>query len=123
MKTYDTNFTVTLVLFNGKFTGGLYRDFAEGKFTAKHHGRAIKWIGMIQEFKAYIQDIHKDRHFVRAILNCFEHPEYNHERMLRKMQLQGSAVVEKKMNRLDYIRQLESLYNWHESEDNQVRFF
>jgi len=123
MKTYDTNFTVTLVLFNGRFTGGLYRDFAEGKFSAKYHKRAKKWIKMVHEFKEYIQDIHKDRHFVRAILNCFSHPEYNHKRMLRKMQLQGSAVIEKKMNRLDYIRQIESLYNWHESEDNQVRFF
>jgi hypothetical protein len=123
MKTYDTNFTVTLVLFNGRFTGGLYRDFAEGKFSAKHHKRAIKWIEMVQDFKSYIQDIHKDRHFVRAILNCFGHPEYNHKRMLRKMKLQGSSMIKKQMNRLDYIRQIEALYNWHENESNQIRFF
>jgi|1_EtaG_2_1085319.scaffolds.fasta_scaffold10678_3 hypothetical protein len=123
MKTYDTNFTVTLVLFNGKYTGALYRDFAEGRFVAKHHKRAIKWIEMVQGFKPYIQDIHKDRHFVRAILNCFGHPEYNHKRMLRKMKLQGSSMIEKQMNRLDYIRQIEALYNWHEHESNQVRFF
>ena len=122
MKTYDTNFTVTLVLFHGKFTGGLYRDFAEGKFTAKHLNRAVKWMDMVQDFKEYIQDIHKDRHFIRAILDCFNHPKYEHERMLKKMKSRG-ALMTKSVNRLDYLRQIEAMYNWHSPEDSQVRFF
>jgi len=122
MKTYDTNFTVTLVLFNGKYTGGLYRDFAEGKFKADNLNRAIKWIEMVQDFKEYIQDIHKDRHFVRAILNCFNHPEYSHTRMINKMELKGRLMT-KSTSRIDYLRQLEAMYNWHAPEDKKVRFF
>jgi hypothetical protein len=122
METYDTNFTVTLVLFHGKFTGGLYRDFAEGKFKATNLKRAIKWITEVQDFKKYIQDIHKDRHFVRAILNCFVHPEYNHTRMINKMKLKGHLMT-KSTSRIDYLRQLEAMYNWHAPEDKKVRFF
>ena len=122
MKTYDTNFTVTLILFHGKFTGGLYRDFAEGKFKATNLKRAIKWITEVQDFKKYIQDIHKDRHFVRAILNCFVHPEYNHTRMINKMKLKGHLMT-KSTSRIDYLRQLEAMYNWHAPEDTKVRFF
>jgi len=122
MQTYDTNFTVTLVLFHGKYTGGLYRDFAEGRFTAKYLRRAVKWIDMIQQFKEFIQDIHKDRHFIRAILNCINHPKYEHKRMLRKMKLRGSLMTQSN-NRLDYIRQIEAMYNWHAPEESKVRFF
>jgi len=122
METYDTNFTVTLVLFHGKFTGGLYRDFAEGKFKATNLKRAIKWIKKVHEFKKYIQDIHKDRHFVRAILNCFLHPDYNHTRMINKMKLKGHLMT-KSTSRIDYLRQLEAMYNWHAPEDKKVRFF
>jgi hypothetical protein len=122
MKTYDTNFTVTLVLFNGKYSGNLYRDFAEGKFQARNLDRATKWIEMVQDFKKYIQDIHKDRHFVRAIINCFNHPEYNHTRMVKKMKSKGRLMT-KSTSRIDYIRQLEAMYNWHVSEDKKVRFF
>ena len=122
METYDTNFTVTLVLFHGKFTGGLYRDFAEGKFKATNLNRAVKWIKKVHEFKKYIQDIHKDRHFVRAILNCFLHPEYSHTRMINKMKLRGHLMT-KSTSRIDYLRQLEAMYNWHSPEDKKVRFF
>ena len=122
MKTYDTNFTVTLVLFNGKYTAGLYRDFAEGKFKADNLNRAITWIEMIQDFKKSIQDIHKDRHFVRAILNCFVHPEYSHTRMIKKMKSRGHLMT-KSTSRIDYLRQIEAIYNWHAPEDKQVRFF
>ena len=122
METYDTNFTVTLVLFHGKFTGGLYRDFAEGKFKSTNLKRAIKWITEVQDFKKYIQDIHKDRHFVRAILNCFVHPDYNHKRMINKMKLRGHLMT-KSTSRIDYLRQLEAMYNWHAPEDKKVRFF
>ncbi len=122
METYDTNFTVTLVLFYGKFTGGLYRDFAEGKFKATNLNRAVKWIKKVHEFKKHIQDIHKDRHFVRAILNCFLHPKYNHTRMISKMKLKGHLLT-KSTSRIDYLRQLEAMYNWHAPEDKKVRFF
>ena len=122
MKTYDTNFTVTLVLFHGRFTGGLYRDFAEGKFKATNLNRAVKWIKKVHEFKKYIQDIHKDRHFVRAILNCFLHPEYIHTRMINKMKLRGHLMT-KSTSRIDYLRQLEAIYNWHAPEDKKARFF
>ena len=122
METYDTNFTVTLVLFHGKFTGGLYRDFAEGKFKANNLKRAVKWIKKVHEFKKYIQDIHKDRHFVRAILNCFLHPKYSHTRMINKMKLRGHLMT-KSTSRIDYLRQLEAMYNWHAPEDKKVRFF
>jgi len=122
METYDTNFTVTLVLFHGKFTGGLYRDFAEVKFKATNLNRAVKWIKKVHEFKKYIQDIHKDRHFVRAILNCFLHPKYNHTRMINKVKLRGHLMT-KSISRIDYLRQLEAMYNWHAPEDKKVRFF
>jgi hypothetical protein len=122
METYDTNFTVTLILFHGSFTGGFYRDFAEGNFKANNLNRAVKWVKKVHEFKKYIQDIHKDRHFVRAILNCFNHPEYNHTRMINKMKLQGHLMT-KSTSRIDYLRQLEAMYNWHSPEDKKVRFF
>ena len=122
METYDTNFTVTLILFHGSFTGGFYRDFAEGNFKANNLTRAVKWVKKVHEFKKYIQDIHKDRHFVRAILNCFLHPKYNHTRMINKVKLRGHLMT-KSISRIDYLRQLEAMYNWHAPEDKQVRFF
>ena len=84
--------------------------------------RAVKWIDMVQQFKEFIQDIHKDRHFIRAILQCINHPKYEHKRMLRKMKLRGSLMTQSN-NRLDYIRQIEAMYNWHAPEDSKVRFF
>jgi len=123
MKLHNTNFTVTLILFNGKFTGTLYHEFADGNFkaTLEKVNRANKWIKRINDMREFIPKIYKDRHFVRAMMNCFQHPEYNHKRMINKMKINYHTIT-KSTNRIDYLRQLEETYNKY-AKDNKIRFF
>ena len=60
--------------------------------------------------------------FANAFKRVFEHDEYDHKRMLSKLE-QRRHTIKKLTTVTDYIRLLEGIYNYKLSDANKVRFF
>lgn len=61
-----------------------------------------------------------NHNFCRAVHAAIRTPEYDHDRMMRKLKI---YQIKKQSSRLDYLRELENAYNFHEPEANHLRFF
>ena len=64
----------------------------------------------------------KYNRFASAFKRMFEHTEYDHKRMLAKLE-QRKHTIKKLTTVPDYIRLLEGIYNYKLSDANKVRFF
>ena len=62
---------------------------------------------------------HMGRSFVLAMMEVFNHPDYDHKTMLRKMEMRQSAI-HLCGNRDEYLRMLEKVYNYKNT--TKVRF-
>ena len=76
---------------------------------------------MIWDIRPYFKAI-TDRMFVRAMLECFQNKEYNHSRFINKLGWQGNSLV-KCRDKKDYLRLIESIYNFKTYKSNRVRLF
>ena len=82
--------------------------------------QANKHAKQIHDFKPYFKGF-KNRSFVLALLDMFEHPDYNHERMLTKTEYQTLKLV-RCTDKEQYIRVLEGIYNYNIAKNKKVRF-
>ena len=123
MKRYDLNFTVTMIAMSGEFTHGLYDAFKDGRFTTSSLSleRANEWASRIYALKD-VYTFYKDRGFILALATMWKHEDYDHERFIEKVKSAGGKVI-KAGSRLEYLRQLEKLYNWKARRGTRVRFF
>ena len=60
--------------------------------------------------------------FANAFKRVFEHEEYNHKRMMKKLE-QRKHTIKKLTSVTDYIRLIEGIYNYNMHVDKKVRFF
>lgn len=68
-------------------------------------------------------DIYRDKYFAYAFLRVLNTPEYDHVRMLRKLDRHGASIIRQYGSIADNIRALEDVYNFQIMEQNRVRFF
>jgi len=64
----------------------------------------------------------KYNRFASAFKRIFEHKDYDHKRMLLKLE-QRKHTIKKLTTVPDYIRLLEGIYNYQLSDTNKIRFF
>lgn len=123
MRRYDLNFTVTMIMMYGEFSHGLYDKFKDGGFSTSSISleRANEWASRVQALKD-VYTFYKDRGFILAVTTMWKHEDYDHEHFMNKVASAGGKVV-KSGSRLDYLRQLEELYNWKARKGTRVRFF
>jgi len=124
MRRYDLNFSVTSIMLFGEFTHSLYETFKEGsiKIAGGSIERADKWASRVQSLKD-TYSFYKDRGFILALVTMWKHEDYDHEHFMKKVSSAGSKVI-KATSRLEYLRQLEGLYNFKvRKTTKKVRFF
>ena len=103
-------------------SGNYNRDlFVGGFFKITNYNKGIKLAEMIWDIRPYFKAI-TDRMFVRAMLECFQNKEYNHSRFINKLGWQGNSLV-KCRDKKDYLRLIESIYNFKTYKSNRVRLF
>lgn len=85
------------------------KDFESGNFVIKDIDEAHQRAKMILEFKPFFKHYNHNA-FVLALLWLFDHPEYNHAEMIKKVSWQeGSLKICK--TKQQYIEILEAIYN------------
>jgi ferredoxin-NADP reductase len=83
---------------------------------------ADEWASRVQSLKD-TYSFYKDRGFILALVTMWKHEDYDHERFMKKVSSAGSKVI-KATSRLEYLRQLEGLYNFKvRKTTKKVRFF
>ena len=109
---------VTLVVLYGNRNRGAVREFANGNFIVKRD-----W-SFANDFADAVHDIgkfipfNKHSRFVEALLIAFGHEEYDHNRMMTKVEFNANRIrrcADTKM----HLEQLEEIYNWNSR--NKVR--
>ena len=119
MKKYDFRFSSAFVLLFGKWGGSGYEEFRKGTIKVTNLKEATARANWLQTLKKLCEHC-GDRYFILAMVQCFKHPDYDHKRMVKKMKYRGSGI-KKAMNKSEYLRQLETIYNTQTSD--KVRFW
>lgn len=61
-----------------------------------------------------------NHNFCRAAHTAMRVPGYDHDRMMRKLAI---YQLKRQASRVDYLRELENAYNYHEPETNRLRLY
>lgn len=105
--------------------GGLHKAVKLGLFRVTNYVEAVLWISYIEDFRDFFAD-YKNERFVKALVRAFRHPNYDHDRMLKKLAAtQGRQaymlIAFSKVK--DSLRRLEEVYNWGTTEATYKRLF
>jgi len=110
-------------------TGAMQRDggnttysFRHGKFKVGNLEQANKISKQFKDVVAYYKRA-DSRVFAVAFKRAAINPNYNHKRMLEKIQAYGAKFLKDSPYAEDYMRQLEKIYNYHNGQENRVRLF
>lgn len=95
-------------------------DVKEGLFDISNIDHAEIIISYLEDFKKYTLLAANSR-FIEAVRLIATHPEYNHERMMGKVQQNPTAILPCANNK-QYVQMLQAMYNKHVREDNIVIF-
>jgi hypothetical protein len=75
---------------------------------------------MLNDFKSVSALAYSSR-FVEAFSFIVGHPEYDHQRMMRKVQINPGAL-QPRVSKKDYIMMLQNIFNYRVNEKNIVLF-
>lgn len=95
--------------------------FKQGKLVVPHLERSDALCKKLMDFERFYKRF-KIRSFALAFKKVWEHPQYDHERMLLKLNQRPDAITDEALPE-NYVRQLENLYNHGLSAENKLRFF
>ena len=97
------------------------KDFERGEFIVKDYDEACITADKIMDMKHYFKD-YNHKIFVVAMAGIFKNPNYDHQRMLKKLIAYptylrvGTTITQTK-------QLIEELYNYYSSDKVSLRFF
>lgn len=94
---------------NGKEIGRV-RNFQNGDLIITDIARAYQNARKIMEYKKYFPFFHRVA-FVNTMISLFKNPNFNHELMIKKLELQPTAL-EPCSNMEQYKKLIEKIYNY-----------
>jgi len=97
------------------------RKFKEGKFEIPDLKKAWKHAEMIQELKAFYPGWRR-RSFVLAMLDVFQIKEYNHKTFKKQLVKQPRGLYDC-VNKTQYKRLIEEVYNYGLAQNNRIRCY
>lgn len=122
-KRYRLAHNILLVYLGNKDSYTTHMTFRQGKFKVGDLKQAEELCGMLVEMQQFVKR-GDTKVFAYAFRKVAMHPDYNHKRMLAKVEIFGNKFLKDTPFAEDYIRQLEQIYNFHaKSEKDKVRFF
>lgn len=102
-------------------SGGSYFRSGDMQFDADEQHAARIFLQQAADVSDALSDNYS-RALLAALFIVFNSPEYDHARMVSKMEKFGDLL--KHWNRTtDYLRNVEDIYNYRQSEDTQARLF
>ena len=115
---YKISVSTAMTLFGTHMT---MKSLREGSLEVHDILSAEEVADALLDVRRYVKFAKYNR-FATAFKRVFEHTDYDHKRMMRKLK-QRKDTVKKLTSVLDYIRLLEGIYNYSMTEANIVRFF
>lgn len=122
METYKLPLSVTMIMLDpsnnrGK---GSHRDFKAGLYKVKELNQGTARIKMLKEIGQYYA-AWKRRYFALAMRTIFSNEQYDHKRMMEKLEYLSRKVVHCP-DTVTYIKMMEDIYNYKQSPATKVRF-
>lgn len=96
------------------------KDFADGKFEVPNIKKSYNVAKKIYEYEPYLKCFHENA-FVTAMLGLFEHKQFEHEQMIKKLKVQPNALIPCKTAE-QYRELLEEIYNYKSRDKVNLRF-
>lgn len=96
----------------------LARAFEKGEYAANNLEGAERICTMAMNFKSWVS-FWKDKPFLSALRNLDSNIDYDHARMMQKMQYQSSRLV-RCATAEDYIKVMNTIYNFKVPDDKKV---
>jgi hypothetical protein len=119
---YGFNHSVLLgYILNSSDRTNMYKDFRNGDFTFTDREGARERLDKLASVGQYVP-FAGEKGFAGALLKTMAIEGYDHERMLRKLELHQN-LLRRFVNIEDYQRMLEDVYNYQMQEGNRLRFF
>jgi len=99
----------------------LRRDFLNGDFQVPDYEHSREMLVKLEDVKEMAGFM--TNRMAAALYLVFRHPDYEHKRLLRKLELYGGSQLRRYSSLIDNLRMLEDLYNHKQEESSHVRFF
>lgn len=120
---FGFNHSIMLNYLNGSESRGSYAKFRKGDFKLADRKAAIDRLNKLAEVGEYAEELVNDRYFALAVLRAMNVDEYDHKHMVKKLELHGNQLLERRATTFDYLRLLEEIYNYKMSEENRTRLY
>lgn len=117
---FDVPFSVLMYYCTKDQAKGHTRSFRNGNFEMIDHRKTFDMLKRYQEAARACEN--GSREFAYAIKDVMQLPQYDHERMIRKLKLADGKFATAR-TKTDYLRALEDVYNFHEPEAERIRLF
>jgi len=111
-----------ILLFCGKhdYSNSRHGGFSKGNFVLEDQTYTF---ALLKQYKEVAEAAnHSGNKFAQALYTIFRLPEYDHKRMVTKMEKYGGDL-KGYTNKQDYMRAIEDIYNTYVKEAEQVRLF
>ena len=96
--------------------------FREGEFEIADEAEAVRYLEQLED----LMELHPGVKLTRvaeSFLRIFKGENYDHDRMVKKMQQWGDTQFNPYGNTSDIMRSIESVYNFHQTEKTITRLF
>jgi len=94
--------------------------FKNGKWEIKDMTKAREMAYRLREIKVYYANV-KRRNFLRSIIDVFNNKDYDHSRMLKKLDQQAGALTDQHTKEA-YLKLLTKIYNYRVKDDDRINF-
>jgi hypothetical protein len=104
---------------SGRQDQGMRKQFKIGEFKTTEQRLILDYLQKLEDFAPFLKGWNEER-FAMAAFTLFRNDVYDHKRMLTKLE---NAKIQRQPSRLEYLRELENIYNMDTRLENRVRFF
>ena len=111
-KKYKFGHTECMIILNGWKNKGksINKTFNDGDFNIKDYPESIKISNKIVKAGKYYEG-YKRGGFVKAMLELFKNPEYDHDKFIDKLARQSAKMTDQTNKKL-YLTKIEEIYNY-----------
>lgn len=132
-KRYNVSISIAVLLLTsvnskGELTSsrgpGLKRTgFYDGNLEVKNINAAFRIADRLEDIgKSGCCPFYRSDRFISAFVAVTNHPQYDHATMMHKVTQFGASLLKPQTNTENYLRMLETVYNYKAREENKLRF-
>ena len=114
-KQYKYPISTLIGVLSGRNDKSMLDEFRRGEFKVTQSLEMVhNVLGKIHQFKEFNDKVYRNRTFLNVYIDLLTHPEFDHDILIHKVkQVPSKFVFCTKVN--DYLRMIEDIYNWHNS--------